>query len=153
MPTRLVEPLAVDVEQTAAWGIGAVGADRSTRTGAGVVPCVLDTGIDASHPAFAGVSLLEEDFSGTGTGDRQGHGTHCAGTVFGRDVEAAEAVARRIDSGICHVNGATVHDEPQMPFGGVKHSGWGRFGGDAALDEFTELRWLTRQDGSRKYPI
>jgi acyl-CoA reductase-like NAD-dependent aldehyde dehydrogenase len=73
--------------------------------------------------------------------------------VFGRDLEAAEAVARRIDSGICHINGATVHDEPQMPFGGVKHSGWGRFGGDAALDEFTELRWLTRQDGSRSYPI
>ena len=86
MPTRLVEPLAVDVEQTSAWGIAAVGADRSTRTGAGVVPCVLDTGIDAAHPAFAGVSLLQEDFSGTGTGDRQGHGTHCAGTVFGRDV-------------------------------------------------------------------
>jgi acyl-CoA reductase-like NAD-dependent aldehyde dehydrogenase len=73
--------------------------------------------------------------------------------VFGTDVEAAEAVARRIDSGICHINGATVHDEPQMPFGGVKHSGWGRFGGDSALDEFTELRWLTRQDGSRRYPI
>jgi acyl-CoA reductase-like NAD-dependent aldehyde dehydrogenase len=71
--------------------------------------------------------------------------------VFGGD--QAEAVARRIQSGICHINGATVHDEPQMPFGGVKHSGWGRFGGDAALDEFTELRWMTRQDGSRKYPI
>jgi acyl-CoA reductase-like NAD-dependent aldehyde dehydrogenase len=76
-----------------------------------------------------------------------------AAAVFGTDLEATEAVARRIQSGICHINGATVHDEPQMPFGGVKHSGWGRFGGDSALDEFTELRWLTRQDGSRKYPI
>jgi acyl-CoA reductase-like NAD-dependent aldehyde dehydrogenase len=73
--------------------------------------------------------------------------------VFGADVANAQAVARRIQSGICHVNGATVHDEPQMPFGGVKHSGWGRFGGDAALDEFTELRWMTVQDGNRKYPI
>jgi acyl-CoA reductase-like NAD-dependent aldehyde dehydrogenase len=72
--------------------------------------------------------------------------------VFGTP-DAAEAVARRIQSGICHINGATVHDEPQMPFGGVKHSGWGRFGGDSALDEFTELRWMTRQDGGRKYPI
>ena len=71
--------------------------------------------------------------------------------VFGGD--AAESVARQIQSGICHINGATVHDEPQMPFGGVKHSGWGRFGGDQALDEFTELRWLTRQDGPRQYPI
>jgi acyl-CoA reductase-like NAD-dependent aldehyde dehydrogenase len=73
--------------------------------------------------------------------------------VFGADVANAEAVARRIQSGICHINGSTVHDEPQMPFGGVKQSGWGRFGGDAALDEFTELRWLTVQDGSRQYPI
>jgi acyl-CoA reductase-like NAD-dependent aldehyde dehydrogenase len=73
--------------------------------------------------------------------------------VFGRDVTAASAVARRIESGICHVNGATVHDEPQMPFGGVKASGWGRFGGHAAIQEFTELRWMTVQDGGRHYPI
>jgi acyl-CoA reductase-like NAD-dependent aldehyde dehydrogenase len=73
--------------------------------------------------------------------------------VFGRDVQAATAVARRIESGICHVNSSTVQDEPQMPFGGVKGSGWGRFGGHAALDEFTELRWMSVQDGSRHYPI
>jgi acyl-CoA reductase-like NAD-dependent aldehyde dehydrogenase len=73
--------------------------------------------------------------------------------VFGGDVDQATAIARRIQSGICHVNGSTVHDEPQMPFGGVKASGWGRFGGDAALDEFTELRWMTVQEGSRHYPI
>ncbi len=76
-----------------------------------------------------------------------------AAAVFGSDVPAALDVARRIESGICHVNGATVHDEPQMPFGGVKASGWGRFGGTAAIEEFTELRWLTIQDGSRHYPI
>jgi acyl-CoA reductase-like NAD-dependent aldehyde dehydrogenase len=73
--------------------------------------------------------------------------------VFGADVQAATAVARRIESGICHVNSSTVQDEPQMPFGGVKGSGWGRFGGHAALDEFTELRWMSVQDGSRHYPI
>jgi acyl-CoA reductase-like NAD-dependent aldehyde dehydrogenase len=76
-----------------------------------------------------------------------------AAAVFGRDVPAALGVARRIDSGICHVNGSTVHDEPQMPFGGVKASGWGRFGGKAALDEFTELRWVTVQESPRHYPI
>src|SRR4051812_4974935 len=59
--------------------------------------------------------------------------------VFSRNVPTALAVARRIESGICHVNSSTVHDEPQMPFGGVKASGWGRFGGKAALEEFTEL--------------
>jgi vanillin dehydrogenase len=73
--------------------------------------------------------------------------------VFSRDVDAALAVARRLQTGMCHINDATVHDEPQMPFGGVKHSGWGRFGGKAALEEFTELRWITVQDTPRHYPI
>ena len=76
-----------------------------------------------------------------------------AASVFGGDVPTALDLARQIESGICHVNGATVHDEPQMPFGGVKASGFGRFGGKAALDEFTELRWITVQAGSRHYPI
>ena len=66
---------------------------------------------------------------------------------------AALDVARRIESGICHVNSSTVHDEPQMPFGGVKDSGWGRFGGSAALEEFTELRWMSVQQTARHYPI
>jgi acyl-CoA reductase-like NAD-dependent aldehyde dehydrogenase len=76
-----------------------------------------------------------------------------AAAVFGRDVDAAMDVARRLETGICHVNGATVHDEPQMPFGGVKDSGWGRFGGRAALEEFTELRWLTVSQAPRHYPL
>ncbi|MEU5693299.1 aldehyde dehydrogenase family protein [Actinosynnema sp. NPDC020468] len=73
--------------------------------------------------------------------------------VFCRDGGLALDVARRIRSGICHINGATVHDEPQMPFGGVGASGWGRFGSRAALEEFTELRWITQQSGARHYPI
>jgi benzaldehyde dehydrogenase (NAD) len=73
--------------------------------------------------------------------------------VFGEDVDHALEIARRIESGICHVNASTVHDEPQMPFGGVKSSGWGRFGGRAALEEFTELRWMSVQQTSRHYPI
>ncbi|MEA2449061.1 MAG: vanillin dehydrogenase, partial [Thermoleophilaceae bacterium] len=73
--------------------------------------------------------------------------------VFGADVDAALEVARRLDTGMCHVNDTTVHDEPQMPFGGVKSSGWGRFGGKAAIEEFTELRWITVQEEPRQYPI
>ena len=73
--------------------------------------------------------------------------------VFGRDVTRALNVARRIDSGICHVNGPTVHDEAQMPFGGVKGSGIGRFGGRAGVHEFTELRWVTVQTTPRQYPF
>jgi len=73
--------------------------------------------------------------------------------VFGRDIARAMNVARRIESGICHVNGPTVHDEAQMPFGGVKGSGMGRFGGKAGVHEFTELRWITVQTSERHYPF
>jgi vanillin dehydrogenase len=76
-----------------------------------------------------------------------------AAAVFGADVDHALDIARRIESGICHVNSSTVHDEPQMPFGGMKSSGWGRFGGSAALQEFTELRWMSVQQTARHYPI
>jgi benzaldehyde dehydrogenase (NAD) len=73
--------------------------------------------------------------------------------VFGGDIARAMNVARRIDTGICHVNGPTVHDEAQMPFGGVKGSGIGRFGGKAGIAEFTELRWITVQTTPRHYPF
>lgn len=76
-----------------------------------------------------------------------------AAAVFGRDVSRALDVARRLETGICHINSATIYDEPQMPFGGVKASGWGRFGGRAGIDEFTELRWITIQSGKQEYPI
>jgi acyl-CoA reductase-like NAD-dependent aldehyde dehydrogenase len=63
------------------------------------------------------------------------------------------ALAERLQAGIVHVNDQPVHDEPQMPFGGVKDSGWGRFGGQAAVDEFTELKWVTVQSGTRPFPF
>ncbi|MCO6382671.1 aldehyde dehydrogenase [Oceanicola sp. 502str15] len=74
-------------------------------------------------------------------------------SIFGQDTVRAMNVAKRIESGICHINGPTVHDEAQMPFGGVKDSGYGRFGGMAAIEEFTTLRWITVQDGQPHYPI
>lgn len=73
--------------------------------------------------------------------------------VFTRDIAKGLGVARRIRSGICHVNGATVHDEAQMPFGGVGASGYGRFGGKAGIDAFTELRWITIETQGGHYPI
>jgi vanillin dehydrogenase len=76
-----------------------------------------------------------------------------AAAVFSENVPFALELAQRIESGICHVNDTTVQDEPQMPFGGVKASGFGRFGGRAALEEFTELRWITVQGLPRQYPI
>ncbi|HEY2398992.1 MAG TPA: aldehyde dehydrogenase family protein, partial [Steroidobacteraceae bacterium] len=76
-----------------------------------------------------------------------------AAAVFSRDISKALSVAKRIESGICHINGPTVHDEAQMPFGGVKASGYGRFGGDAGIAEFTDLRWITIETGPQQYPF
>ena len=73
--------------------------------------------------------------------------------VFTRDTARGLRVARAIRSGICHVNGPTVHDEPQMPFGGVGASGYGRFGGKAGIDSFTELRWVTIETQPGHFPI
>jgi benzaldehyde dehydrogenase (NAD) len=74
-------------------------------------------------------------------------------SVFTRDIARGLKVARLIQSGICHVNGPTVHDEAQMPFGGMKASGYGRFGGKAGIDAFTELRWITVETEPGHFPI
>jgi acyl-CoA reductase-like NAD-dependent aldehyde dehydrogenase len=73
--------------------------------------------------------------------------------VFTRDTARGLRVARQIRSGICHINGPTVHDEAQMPFGGVGASGYGRFGGKAGIDQFTELRWITIETQPGHFPI
>jgi acyl-CoA reductase-like NAD-dependent aldehyde dehydrogenase len=74
-------------------------------------------------------------------------------SVFTKDTARGLGVARQIKSGICHVNGPTVHDEAQMPFGGVGASGYGRFGGKAGIDSFTELRWITIETQPGHFPI
>jgi subtilisin family serine protease len=107
MPMRLVAPVATAADTaplpapapaaTNTWGIAAVGADTSPCDGSGVIVAVLDTGIDKTHPAFAGITILEQDFTGAGNGDTNGHGTHCAGTIFGRDVTGTRiGVARGV---------------------------------------------------------
>jgi len=72
--------------------------------------------------------------------------------VFSENIPRAMGIAKRIQAGICHINGPTVSDEPQMPFGGTKDSGYGRFGGNAAIAEFTELRWITIES-HQHYPF
>jgi len=92
MPLILVEPRTRDAEVTGdeedtTWGVQAVKADISPFNGSGVTVAVLDTGIDADHPAFQGVDVEQKDFTGEGDEDDNGHGTHCAATIFGQDVD------------------------------------------------------------------
>ena len=104
MPMRLIAPVGGAAQPSAAavaWGVTAVGADTSALTGDGIVVAVLDTGIDGTHPAFAGVAITEKDFTGEGNGDQHGHGTHCAGTIFGRDVNNTRiGVARGVKTAL-----------------------------------------------------
>jgi len=72
--------------------------------------------------------------------------------ILTNDFNQALDIALRLDTGIVHIGDQTVNDEPQVPFGGVKGSGYGRFGGQAALDEFTELRWINVQRVPRTFP-
>ncbi|HEV2713365.1 MAG TPA: aldehyde dehydrogenase family protein [Gaiellaceae bacterium] len=76
-----------------------------------------------------------------------------AAGIITSDPDRGLALAQRIESGVVHVNDQTVADEPQMPFGGVKDSGFGRFGGTAAINEFTELRWVTVRSRTQPFPF
>ena len=68
------------------------------------------------------------------------------------DTQRGFALARRIDSGVVHVNDQTVADEPQLPLGGTKDSGWGR-SGPHSMSDFTELQWITTRDSAGHFPI
>ncbi|MDR6687898.1 subtilisin family serine protease [Arthrobacter sp. 1088] len=122
MPTHLIVPLASEtLDSGSPWGVSAVHADISSRSGRDVVMAVLDTGIDANHDAFQGVALIEQDFTGVGNGDIVGHGTHCAGTIFGRDIEGkrigtARGISRALIGKILDNNGRGSSD---MAFKGL----------------------------------
>jgi subtilisin family serine protease len=91
MPTCLIEPVARSVggqiPDGDAWGVVSVGASTSQWTGRGVTVAVLDTGIECGHECFAGLEIIEKNFTDEEDGDTNGHGTHCAATIAGRDVD------------------------------------------------------------------
>jgi acyl-CoA reductase-like NAD-dependent aldehyde dehydrogenase len=115
-----------------------------------VTPAMRIYSEESFGPVVAVIRVRDEDEAVRVANDSE-YGLSAA--IFSRDTSRALRLAARIRSGICHINGPTVHDEPQMPFGGVMASGYGRFGGKAAIAEFTDLRWITVQTEPRHYPI
>jgi acyl-CoA reductase-like NAD-dependent aldehyde dehydrogenase len=76
-----------------------------------------------------------------------------AAAIFSADTARARRLSEQLETGICHINGPTLYDDPKMPFGGMKASGFGRFGGEAGVHEFTETRWISQCDAPRDWPI
>ncbi len=72
--------------------------------------------------------------------------------VFTQNEERALAIARRLETGMCHVNCSSINDEPHVPFGGAKSSGLGRNGGRWSVETFSETRWITLERGGRHFP-
>ena len=108
----------------------------------------------AKHETFGPVLAVEIVDSADEAISRANDTTYgLSAAIMTNDADRGMTLANQLDSGIVHINDQSVGDEPQMPFGGVKDSGWGRFGGQAVIDEFTELRWITVQSGSHPYPF
>ncbi|MET7381584.1 aldehyde dehydrogenase family protein [Streptomyces sp. NPDC005526] len=76
-----------------------------------------------------------------------------SGAVHTGDIERGVRFAQQIDTGMFHVNDGTVHDEPLVPFGGEKHSGLGRLNGEATLEAFTTVKWISVQHGRSGFPF
>ncbi len=126
------------------------GAIHSATLLDGVTPAMRIYGEESFGPVKS-IIRVNGDAEAIATANDTEYGLSAA--VFSQDIQRAIAAANQINSGICHINGPTVSDEAQMPFGGVGNSGYGRFGGKAAIAEFTDLRWITIEDPNQHYPF
>jgi aldehyde dehydrogenase (NAD+) len=150
------EAVSAAVEQAIAEGATAL--VHGTRTDNLVEPSVL-TDVPAGSPLlqqeiFGPVALLVP-FDGEEEAVRLVNDTPygLSGAVHTADIERGVAFAKRIDTGMFHVNDGTVHDEPIVPFGGEKHSGLGRLNGETMLDAFTTIKWISVQHGRSAFPF
>ena len=108
----------------------------------------------ANHETFGPVAAIEiVDSADEAVARANATSYGLSAGIITTDTDRGLALAQQIQAGIVHVNDQTVGDEPQMPFGGVKDSGFGRFGGTAVVGEFTEVHWITVQSGSHPFPF
>ena len=153
---RAAEQVAAMVDDAVAHGAKLLVPLR--RHGARIAPLVLDhvkPGMkvygDESFGPIAAIVRVNDLEEAVRVANDTEYGL--AGAVFGRDISRTLQVAQRLACGVCHINAPTVRSEPQLPFGGVKDSGHGRFGGKAAIAEFTDLRSITIQTEPQAYPF
>ena len=105
---------------------------------------------DQTFGPVAPIVVVEDDEEALQVANNSKYGLSSG--IITNDFNKALEMAQRLDTGMVHINDQTVNDEPQVPFGGVKGSGYGRMGGKAALDEFTDLRWISIQRTRRTFP-
>ncbi|MFF5423899.1 MULTISPECIES: aldehyde dehydrogenase family protein [unclassified Streptomyces] len=154
--SQQAEAVSSIVEQTIRGGATAL--LHGTADGNLVSPSVL-TGIAADDPVlhqeiFGPVALIVP-FDGEDEAVRIANDTPygLSGAVHTGDVERGVRLARRVRTGMIHINDGTVHDEPIVPFGGEKHSGLGRLNGEATVDAFTTQKWISVQHGRSRFPF
>lgn len=141
---------AVDRGATLLTGGGAVGPCYQPTLVTGV-PGDCSLALEETFGPVAAIETVADADEAVARANATGFGL--AAGIITTDLDRGMQLARRIESGIVHVNDQPIGDEPQMPFGGTKDSGWGRFGSRAATEEFTELRWVTVQSGTRPFPF
>lgn len=164
-PTTIIGPL-INSQQADAVGAlvdqtvaaGATALLHGTVDGNLVSPSVL-TGLAPDSPVlsqeiFGPVALLVP-FDGVDEAVRIANDTPygLSGAVHTGDVERGVQVAKRIHTGMIHINDGTVHDEPIVPFGGEKRSGAGRLNGESMIDAFTTQKWISVQYGRSRFPF
>jgi len=161
MPMKLIEPVErqnVPAQPAAneTWGVGAVGANQSSITGTGITVAVLDTGIDPNHLAFDDVDLVRRNFTAESDDDENGHGTHCAGTIFGRDVNGtrigvAPGVQRALIGKVLSAEGGSSAIIAQAIQWAV-NEGAHVVSMSLGIDFPGYVRWLTEDEGFQLEP-
>lgn len=164
-PKTLVGPLihAKEVERLQQEIDGAVKEGAKLATGGGANGSVLEpTVLIDVRPEFeifpkelfgpvAMVIKAENEDQAIEFANRSDYGL--SGSVFTTDLERGYRAAKRVETGMIHVNDQSVNDEAHVMFGGVKASGLGRFGGEWAIEKFTRTRWISIQQPYREFPI
>ncbi|GAA2981057.1 aldehyde dehydrogenase family protein [Kitasatospora sp. NPDC006786] len=157
----LINPVqagALDAQVDQALAAGATALLRGTTVGSLMAPTVL-TGLAEDAPILRnelfGPVVLLVPFDGEDEAVRLANNTPfgLSGAVHTANVERGVKLAQRIETGMIHVNGGTIADEPGVPFGGEKNSGVGRLNGESTVDAFTTLKWISVQHERAVFPF